>query len=81
MSMRPQGLEPIPEETRRMARLASRKGTLPMQLRDGVGAVYSDDQFAHLFPKRGRGAEAPWRVALVRVLQATEGLTDRQAAE
>jgi len=50
------------------------------QLRDALGPIYSDEQFAHLFPKRGRPAEAPWRLALVTVLQAVEGLTDRQAA-
>ena len=51
------------------------------QLRDALGPIYSDEPFAHLFPKRERAAEAPWRLALVTVLQAIEGLTDRQAAE
>lgn len=37
--------------------------------------------FAGLFPHRGRPAEAPWRLALVCVLQYVEGLSDRQAAE
>jgi transposase len=81
MSMKAQGLEAIPEETKRIARQASAKGTVPMQLRDALGPVYQDEQFAHLFPKRGRAAETPWRLALVTVLQAMEGLTDRQAAE
>jgi transposase len=52
-----------------------------MRLRDALGPIYQDEQFAHLFPKRGRAAEAPWRLALVLVLQALEHLTDRQAAE
>ncbi len=81
MSMKPRGLEPIPEETRRLAHRLSPKGTLVTQVRDALGPIYSDEQFAHLFPKRGRAAEAPWRLALVTVLQAIEGLTDRQAAE
>jgi len=51
------------------------------QLRDALGTIYSDEHFAHLFPKRGRPAEAPWRLALVTALQAIEGLSDRQAAE
>lgn len=80
MSMKPHGLEPIPEETRRLVHRLSPKGTLVTQLRDALGPIYSDEQFAHLFPKRGRPAEAPWRLALVTVLQAIEGLTDRQAA-
>ena len=81
MSMKPRGLEPIPEETRLLAQRLSRKGTLVTQMRDALGPIYSDEHFAHLFPKRGRAAEAPWRLALVTVLQAIEGLTDRQAAE
>ncbi len=81
MSMKPHGLEPIPEETRRLIQRLSPKGTMVTQLRDALGPIYSDEQFAHLFPKRGRAAEAPWRLALVTVLQAIEGLTDRQAAE
>src|SRR5229473_1052371 len=81
MSMKPHGLEPIPEETRRLVQRLCPKGTMVTQLRDALGPIYSDEQFAHLFPKRGRAAEAPWRLALVTVLQAIEGLTDRQAAE
>jgi transposase len=81
MSMHPHGLEPIPEETRRLVGRLSPKGTMVTQLRDALGPIYSDEHFAHLFPKRGRAAQAPWRLALVTVLQAIEGLTDRQAAE
>ena len=80
MSMKAQGLEPIPEETRLLVQRLSPKGTMVTQLRDALGPIYSDEQFAHLFPKRGRPAETPWRLALVTVLQAVEGLTDRQAA-
>src|SRR5712692_5886933 len=81
MSMKPHGLEPIPEETRRLVERLCPKGTMVTQLRDALGPIYSDEPFAHLFPKRGRAATAPWRLALVTVLQAIEGLTDRQAAE
>jgi transposase len=81
MSIKPQGLEPIPEETVRIAKRSFPKGTLVMQLRDELGPMYTDEAFAHLFAKRGRGAEEPWRLALVTVFQAIEGLTDRQAAE
>src|SRR5713101_7970632 len=52
-----------------------------MHLRDALGPIYEDADFADLFPKRGRAAEAPWRLALVTVLQALENLSDRQAAE
>src|SRR5216684_1765939 len=81
MSLKSHGLEPIPEETRRLVERLCPKGTTVTQLRDALGPIYSDAHFAHLFPKRGRAAEAPWRLALVTVLQAIEGLTDRQAAE
>ena len=81
MSMKPHGLEPIPEETRRLVQRLCPKGTMVTQLRDALGPIYRDEPFAHLFPKRGRAAEAPWRLAVVTVLQVLEGLTDRQAAE
>jgi transposase len=81
MSMNPQGLVAIPDETRQVAQHAFPKGTLAMHIRDALGPIYSDEQFAHLFPKRERAAEAPWRLALVTMLQAMENLTDRQAAE
>ena len=40
-----------------------------------------DAGFADLYPKRGQPAYAPWRLALVTVLQFREELSDRQAAE
>jgi transposase len=49
-------------------------------LRDTLGTIYEDEQFADLFPQRGQPALAPWRLALVCVLQFLEGLSDRQAA-
>src|SRR6266853_3949946 len=81
MSLHAQPLEPIPDLTSRIAQASFPKGTLAMHLRDALGPIYEDVDFAHLFPRRGRAAEAPWRLALVTVLQALEGLTDRQAAE
>lgn len=81
MSLHTQPLEPIPELTWRIARASFPKGTLAMHLRDALGAIYADADFAHLFPKRGRPAEAPWRLALVTIFQALENLSDRQAAE
>ena len=64
-----------------MARAAFRKGNPWLQLRDDLGVFYTDDRFAHLFPTHGQPAEAPWRLALVLVLQFAENLTDRQAAD
>jgi transposase len=42
----------------------------------------TDKLFEGLYSKRGRPVEiAPWRLALVTVMQYIEGLTDRQAAD
>ncbi len=81
MSLHAQSLEPIPDLTSRIAHASFPKGTLAMDLRDALGPIYEDADFAHLFPRRGRAAEAPWRLALVTVLQTLENLSDRQAAE
>jgi transposase len=81
MSMYPQEPGGIPPETARIARAAYPKGTLAMRLRDELGDLYRDEQFVRLFPATGQPAAAPWRLALVCVLQFAEGLTDRQAAD
>ena len=81
MSLKPQAIGPIPEETARIARAAYPKGNIYRQLRDTLGTIYEDEQFADLFPQRGQPAETPWRLALVCVMQFREGLSDRQAAD
>ena len=81
MSMKPQEISPVPAETARVARAANPKGNVYLSLRDELGSIYHDQMFAGLFPRRGQPAEAPWRLALVTVMQYMEGLSDRQAAE
>ncbi|MDP9371351.1 MAG: transposase, partial [Chloroflexota bacterium] len=81
MSYQPQPLTPIPDETSRVAQAAFPTGNLVMQLRDELAGLYTDQDFADLFPARGQAAECPWRLAVVTILQFLEGLTDRQAAE
>ena len=81
MSLQPQTDSTIPEETTRIAQAAFPKGNVYLKLRDEMGLLYTDSQFAGLFAERGRPAEAPGRLALVTVFQFMEGLTDRQAAE
>src|SRR5260370_42571127 len=81
MSLNPLRVPPIPDETARVARSAFPGGALCLQLRDALGMLYTDADFADLFPSRGQPAEAPWRLALVTVLQFVEGLPDRQAAD
>jgi transposase len=51
-----------------------------MQMRGVLGSIYTDEDFADLFPKDGQPAEAPWRLALVTVMQFVENLSDEQAA-
>jgi transposase len=81
MSLRPEAIGSVPLETTRVARAAFPKSTVGMQMRDVLGTIYEDENFAALYPPRGRPAEAPWRLALVTVLQFAEGLSDRQAAD
>ena len=81
MSLKAQPLAPVPEETIRIANAAFPKGNLYMKMRDTFGSVYSDELFADLFSKEGSPAQAPWRLALICVMQFAEGLSDRQAAE
>ncbi|MBT2524961.1 transposase, partial [Streptomyces sp. ISL-99] len=81
MSMQPKGSGEIPAETVRVARAAFPKGSLAIRVRDELGSLFSDEQFAGLFPVRGKPAWSPGRLAMVLVLQFVEGLTDRQAAE
>jgi transposase len=50
-------------------------------LRERPGGIFSDADFADLYPRRGQPAYAPWRLALVTLLRFREGLSDRQAAE
>src|SRR6266702_5374940 len=81
MSLKPQEIGPIPEETARVAHAAYPKGNVFMRMRDELGTIYQDEAFAHLFSYTGQPAEAPWRLALVTIMQFAEGLSDRQAAD
>src|SRR5215218_8722914 len=81
MSLKPDPIQPVPEETVRVARAAFRKGNPLLKLRDELGTIFSDEDFADLFPRLGQPGLAPWRLALVTLLQFRENLPDRQAAE
>ena len=71
----------IPEETARIAKAAFPKGNVYMQIREVLGTVYHDEAFRNLFSRTGQPALAAWRLAMVTVMQFTEGLTDREAAD
>jgi transposase len=81
MCLHPRSVDLVPEETARVARAAFPKGTVYMTMKDTLGEMFEDEDFAHLFPSRGQPAMAPWRLALVTIMQFAEGLSDRQAAD
>ena len=81
MSMQPQPIGPVPQDTARVTRAAFPKGNVYMEMRNVLGNIYNDEDFLELFEVRGRPAIAPWRLALVTLMQFSEGLSDRQAAE
>jgi transposase len=81
MSLHPRRLDAVPQDTREVARAAFPKGHPYLRLRDELGALYADEEYADLFSLSGQSAQSPGRLALVLVLQELEGLSDRQAAD
>src|SRR6266480_2806462 len=81
MSLQPELEYSVPEQTARIARVAFPKSTLCMRIYDQLGTIFQDQDFADIFPQRGQPAEAPFRLALVTILQFVEGLSDRAAAD
>src|SRR5215208_4967186 len=81
MSLHPHVIEPVPEETARVAHAAFPKGHPSLTVRDVLGTIFQDDDFAALFPAWGQPGLPPWRLALVTIMQFREHLADRQAAE
>jgi transposase len=77
MSLHPQPVPAIPEQTSRVAHAAFPRDHVYLRMRDEFGSIFADDEFADLFPQRGQPAEAPWRLALVTILQYVEDLSDR----
>ena len=72
---------PVPEETTRIAHQVFPKGNRYLKLRDELGSIYCDRDFAELFSTHGQPAQSPWRLALICVMQFAEDLSDRQSAE
>lgn len=81
MSMFPQPVPDIPEDTATIARKVFRKGNPYLIMRDELGTFFVDDQFEDLYPADGQPAFSPWRLALVTVMQFAENLSDRQTAD
>jgi transposase len=81
VSLKPVLASPVPELTARVARAAFPKGNPYLRLRDELGHVFHDGDFADLYPRRGQPALSPGKLALVTVMQFAEDLSDRQAAD
>jgi transposase len=81
MSMDPEPIFNVSELTAEVAQAAFPKGDRYLKMRDELGTVYTDDQFAGLYPPLGQPAASPWRLALITVVQFAEEMTDREAVD
>lgn len=81
MSLHPRPIDPIPEATARVACQAFPKGNRYILLRNELGTIYTDAEFAPLFSVHRQSAISPWRLALISVMQFLEDLSDQQAAD
>ena len=81
MSLTPSIIKLVPDQTVQVARAAFPKGNLYLSMRDELGTLFDDTDFAELFSRRGYPAVTPWRLALITIMQFLENLSDRQAAE
>ncbi len=79
--LQPQDTTQIPWLTQQVAKAAFPKGSLAITLRDELGSIFDDADFADLYPAIGQPAESPARLALVTILQFADDLPDRQAAD
>jgi transposase len=83
MSMQPQSwpepADDVAEAVRAM--FAGRRAPLAVVIRDELGELFADVEFAEAFAVRGQPGWSPGRLAAITVLQAVENLTDIQAAE
>ena len=79
--MQPRPWPAVPASTAKIAKRAFRKGSLAMRARDRLGAWYQDEAFSATYGTRGAPGVSPAQLAMITVLQFTEDLTDRQAAD
>ena len=81
MSLRAPIVYCLPDDTAEVARAAFPRGNTYLRVFDALGPIYSNPQFAALFPKDGQPAIAPAQLALATIFQFAEGLSGRQAAD
>ena len=58
MCLKCEGMEPVPEETARLAPIVCSADALCLLMRDELGEVFQDEIFTSLFARRGQPAEA-----------------------
>ncbi len=71
----------VPEQTRRIAHSAFPQGNVYIWLRDELGEIYQDEDFADLYSSQGQPGISAGQLALVSIMQFLEDLPDRQAAD
>ena len=81
MCVQPRPWPEVPAETAWVARRAFRRGALAIRVRDELGAWCQDEAFRGAYGVRGAPGISPAQLAVVTVLQFTEDLSDRQAAD
>ena len=65
MVLHHQPIKPIPSLTQEIAQKAFPKGNLYMSLRDELGTLYDESDFAELYSSEGQPALHPGRLALI----------------
>jgi hypothetical protein len=83
VSMQPQPWpEPAPETVKAVrAKHYGRDLPFPVVVRDQLGELFAEAEFAVAVAERGPRGWSPGRLALITVFQLAENLTDRQATE
>jgi transposase len=79
--LKPNATTQVPATTARVAKAAFPKGNVYLYIRDELGSIFRDEDFADLYPEMGRPALPAWQLALVSIVQFKEGLSDRPAAD
>ena len=80
MSLKPSPLQPVPEETARVAQAAFPAGNPYLTFREALGPLLQDEALTALVPTCGHSGLAPWRLALVTVLQCRSNLAELPAS-
>lgn len=80
MSLRAPIVYCLPDDTAQVARAAFPRGNTYLRVYDALGPVYSNPQFAALFPKEGQPAVAPAQLALATIFQAVTAAVQARLA-